>query len=167
MTGNAAKRWANVRKCWSARTVVGHEDGDLPAVLDRLERGPERDLRLAVADVAHDEPVHRPAGLHVAPSPRRPRAAGRRVSSYGKDASISCCQGVSGANAWPSRRGPRRVQGEELLGQVGDGLADPVLGARPLAAAEPRQRRALAAGVAGDPVDLLDRDEDPVRRRRR
>ena len=36
-----------------------HEDRDLLAVLDRLERRPDRDLGLAVADVAADEPVHR------------------------------------------------------------------------------------------------------------
>ena len=42
-----------------------HEDRDLLAVLGRLERGPQRHLGLAVAHVAHDQPVHRLAGLHV------------------------------------------------------------------------------------------------------
>ena len=37
-----------------------HEDGDLLAVVDRLERGPHGELGLAVADVAADEAVHRP-----------------------------------------------------------------------------------------------------------
>jgi hypothetical protein len=41
------------------------EDRDLLAVLGRLERGPQRDLGLAVPDVADDQPVHRPARLHV------------------------------------------------------------------------------------------------------
>ena len=36
-----------------------HQDGDLLAVLHRLERGPHGDLGLAVADVAADQPVHR------------------------------------------------------------------------------------------------------------
>ena len=55
------------------RVVLGREDGrrdedrDLLAVLRRLERGPERDLGLAVADVADDQPVHRPDALHVVP----------------------------------------------------------------------------------------------------
>src|SRR3712207_8908501 len=38
---------------------------DLLAVLHRLERGPHRDLGLAVADVAADQPVHRDGLLHV------------------------------------------------------------------------------------------------------
>src|SRR6185503_6249874 len=55
-----------------------------------------------------------------------------------------------------------RVQGEELLGQVVDGLADALLGAEPFRATELGQCRPLAARVAGDPPDLLDRDKDPV-----
>ena len=66
-TGNAAKRWLNVCEVLRGEHGRRHEDGDLLAVLDRLERGPQRDLGLAVADVADDQPVHRPAGLHVAP----------------------------------------------------------------------------------------------------
>ena len=42
-----------------------HEHRDLLAVLDRLERGAHRDLGLAVADVAADQPVHRDRLLHV------------------------------------------------------------------------------------------------------
>ena len=42
-----------------------HEDGDLLAVLDRLERRAQCDLGLAVADVADHQTIHRPTGLHV------------------------------------------------------------------------------------------------------
>ena len=65
LTGNGPNRAPNVARCWAARTVVGHEHGDLLAVLGGLERGPDRDLGLAVADVADDQPVHRPDRLHV------------------------------------------------------------------------------------------------------
>ena len=41
------------------------QDQRLPAVAGGLERGPQRDLGLAVADVAADQPVHRALGLHV------------------------------------------------------------------------------------------------------
>ena len=84
------------------------------------------------------------------------------VSSYGNAASISRLPrrvvrvGVAG------RRGSRRVQREQLLGEVVDRLADALLGAQPVRAAELRQARVLAARVARDPPDLLDRDEDPV-----
>jgi hypothetical protein len=40
--------------------------GHLPAVHDGLERGPHRDLSLAVADVATEQAVHRRRLLHVA-----------------------------------------------------------------------------------------------------
>ena len=70
------------------------------------------------------------------------------VSSYGNEASISACHGVSGAKAWPCALGPRGVQREQLLGQVVDRLADALLGPQPLGAAELGQRRPLAAGVA-------------------
>ena len=43
-----------------------HQHGHLLAVLHRLERRPHRDLGLAVADVAADQPVHRDRLLHVA-----------------------------------------------------------------------------------------------------
>ena len=42
-----------------------HEDRDLLAVEHRLGRGAQRDLGLAVADVAAHEPVHRDRPLHV------------------------------------------------------------------------------------------------------
>ena len=37
-----------------------HEHGDLVAAIDRLERGPHGDFGLAEADVAAEQPVHRP-----------------------------------------------------------------------------------------------------------
>ena len=43
-----------------------HEHRDLLAVGERDERGAQRDLGLAEADVAADEPVHRPAVGQVA-----------------------------------------------------------------------------------------------------
>ena len=41
------------------------QHGHLPAVLRRLEGGPDRHLGLAEADVAADQPVHRARPLHV------------------------------------------------------------------------------------------------------
>ncbi len=43
-----------------------HEHGDLLAGVDRLERRAHRDLGFAVADVAANQPVHRPGLGHVA-----------------------------------------------------------------------------------------------------
>ena len=41
------------------------EDRHLASVLDGLEGGAQRDLGLAVAHVADDEPIHRPPAQHV------------------------------------------------------------------------------------------------------
>ena len=43
----------------------GHQDGGLLAVQDALHHGPEGHLRLAVAHVAAQQPVHGPGLLHV------------------------------------------------------------------------------------------------------
>ena len=67
----------------------------------------------------------------------------------------------------PAGVGARRVQGEELVGQVGDRVAHALLGPQPLRPTEPRKVRPLATGVARHPGDLLDRHEDPVARRER
>src|SRR6266545_361691 len=41
------------------------ENRHLPAGLNRLERRPNRNLRLAVSHVADQQPVHRPRTLHI------------------------------------------------------------------------------------------------------
>ena len=79
----------------------GHQHGRLLGVLDRLEDGPHRHLGLAEAHVPADQSVHRAGllhvGLHLGHGP-----GWSAVSTWGKADSISCCQGVSGAKAWPS-----------------------------------------------------------------
>jgi hypothetical protein len=57
---------------------------------------------------------------------------------------------------------PRGVQGEKLIGQLGDRLADALLGSQPLGATQLAEGRPLPAGIPRDSADLLDRHEDPV-----
>ncbi len=138
-----------------------HEDGDLRAVLDRLEGGPDRDLGLAVADVADDQPVHRPAGLHVhLRLGHGPELVDRLLVREAR-LHLRLPRGVRGEGVTLGR-GPGGVERQELLGQVVDGPLDPLLRPQPVGAAELAEPRPLAAGVAADPLDLLDRDEDPV-----
>ena len=74
-----------------------HEHQDLLAVGGRLDRRAQRDLGLAVADVAADQPVHRALGLHVGDHGRRSRRAGRASRGRG---------------SWPrGRAAPRRTPG--------------------------------------------------------
>ena len=83
-----------------AEVLVGenrrrHEHRDLPPGLHRLERGAHGDLRLAVADVADEQAIHRPRALHVALHLVVARALVGRVLEEEADSSWRC-HGVSG-----------------------------------------------------------------------
>ena len=64
-TGKSRKRSRNVFQCCSARIVVGASISTCLLLIGDRERGADRDLGLAEADVAADEPVHRPRRLEV------------------------------------------------------------------------------------------------------
>ncbi len=126
-----------------------------------LNAARERDLGLAVADVADDEPVHRPGQLHVGLDLR-----GRAQLVDGllvREGRLHLgLPGRVGHERVALRVGTRGVQREEFLGEVVDGLADPLLRPEPLRPAQLGQGRPLPARVARDAPDLLDRDEDAI-----
>ena len=64
--GNAAKRSRRVFEVLRGEHRRGREDRDLLAVHHRLERGAHGDFRLAVADVAAQQAIHRRRRFHVA-----------------------------------------------------------------------------------------------------
>ena len=136
----------------------GHEHGDLLAVVGRLERGPDGDLGLAVADVAADEPVHRlgllQVGLHLGDG--RHLVGRLLVGEGGLELGL------------PVGVGRERVAGDGLAdgleldhlgGHVADRLGDLLLLATPTRAAELRQLRLRLA-----PADVLLHQVDPRRR---
>ena len=139
-----------------------HQHGDLLAVLHRLERGPHRDLGLAVADVAADQPVHRDRLLHVGLDlVDRGELVGRLdvregVLELALPRRVRA-EGVARATAIRAR-----VEPDQLGGDLLDRLAGPALGLRPVGAAELVQRRRLAADVPGDLVELVGRHVEPV-----
>ena len=108
-SGKAAKRCANVAMVLRGEDRRRDEDRDLLAVLDRLERGPQRDLGLAVADVADDQPVHRPAGLHVGLDLGRRRAAGRASPRTGTTPPSRPATACRARTRGPGRRRARRT----------------------------------------------------------
>ena len=139
----------------------GRQYGDLLAVLDRLERSPDGDLGLAEADVAAEQPVHRVRPLHV------------RFDVGDRHALVGCLDEREGVLhlVLPRRVlaervalgvDPLLVQHDQLLGDLADGRADPVLGLGEVAAPEAVQRRRLAADVLAQHVDLVGRDVQPV-----
>ena len=139
----------------------GHEHGHLLALLDRLERGTDGDLGLAVADVAADQPVHRDGAAHVGLD---------LVDGAELVGGLGEREGVLEL-ALPGAVGPERVAlgglpGCVELDQLGRDLADRLAGAvlapGPVAAAEPVQAGLLAADVPGHLVERVGRHVEPV-----
>ena len=139
----------------------GHEHRDLLAVLHRLERGPDRHLGLAEADVATDQAIHRRGvfhvGLHVGD---RRELVGRLLVG---EAVLELLL--------PRRVGRERgaallqallVQDHQLLGDLGHRRPHLGLGALPGVAAEAAEAGAVAAGVVADGVDLVGGDVEAI-----
>ena len=150
-------------KCCWARIVVGRQDEDLLAVLGGLERGAQRDLGLAVADVAADQAVHRARGLHVGLDDLDRLALVRRLLVGEALLEVALPVGVGGERV-AAAAAALGVEVEELAGELLGGAAGARLHRLPALAAELAQRRVVAAraDVAGDLRELLDRHEDPV-----
>ncbi|MCE2514627.1 MAG: hypothetical protein J4F37_06395 [Acidobacteria bacterium] len=150
-TGNPANR---------ARSGSG-EQGHLLAVHQGLERRPQRDLGLAVADVAAQQAVHRDRRLHVALDVGQGRPLVRRQLVLERRLELLLPVGVR-AERVPRQRLARGVELQELVRHVAHRLPDAGLGLLPRRAAEPVQRRVGGAGVFLQQVELLDRDEQLV-----
>ena len=113
-----------------------YEDRNLLAVLDRLEGGPQRDLGLAVPDVADDETIHRPARFHVELDLGHGAELVDRLLVRERRLELALPRGVrrEGVAFGPC---PCRIQLEQLLGEVAHRLADASL--RPAHSPPPRR----------------------------
>ena len=139
------------------------EHEGLLAVHGGGEGGPDRDLGLAEADVAADEPVHRVRRLEVGLD-RFDRALlilGFAVRELGLEPLQPVAREVEGL---AGRVLAARVESEQLAGQLVHALSRARLDQLPRTAAELRQRRCVCVGadVARDLADLLVRDVEPV-----
>ena len=141
----------------------GDENRDLGAVLHRLECRADRHLRLSVAHVAADEPVHRQGRFHVALHflDGAELIGGLIVREGGLQLALP--RRVRGERA-PAPRLPERVVPEQLLGHLLDGLARFRLRLLPRGAAEPRDERGatLFGRVALDHAELVDWNEEAI-----
>ncbi len=139
------------------------EDQHLLAVGRRLDRGAQRHLGLAEADVAADQPVHRPLRLHVGLDrvDRVELVDGLLVRELGLELLDQLAvrrEPVTTTGA------PLGVEVDQLARHLVRGLARAGLDRLPALAAELRQRRMprSAGHVAGDLGQLVDGDEDLV-----
>ncbi len=137
------------------------EDRDLLAVLDRLERRPDRDLGLAEADVAAHEPIHRVRALHVALQVVDRGALVGRLDEREGILHLLLPRCVLG-ECMTFGGDPLLVEHDELLCDLADRRADLALRLREVAAAEAMQRRGLAADVLAEGVDLVGRHVELV-----
>ena len=134
------------------------QDRDLLAAVDRDEGGAQRDLGLAEADVAADQPVHRLRRHHVLDhGVDRGVLVGRLLEAEARGEGLVVVRLEAEREALA--RGAARVEVQQLGGGVAHLLGGLAPGLVPLARAEPVQRRLLGAdaGVARDQVQLRDR----------
>ena len=137
------------------------QERDLLAVHHRLECGAHRDLGLAVADVAAEQPIHRHRRFHVAldVGDGRGLVDGQvvleRVFEFLLPVRI-------GSERMARDRPARGVELQQLLGHVAHRLLDLGLRALPGRSAEAVDRRTRRAGVFLDQVEPLDRHEQLV-----
>ena len=136
------------------REVLGHQQRrrhqhrDLLALLHRLERRAHRDLGLAVADVAADQPVHRHGAPHVGLDlVDGAELVGGLVEREG--VLELALPGAVGAEGVALGGLPGGVQLDQLGGDLADRLAGPALALGPVGAAEPVQRWAARRRRSG------------------
>ena len=140
-----------------------HQHQHLLAGVGRLERGAQRDLGLAVADVAADQPVHRALGLHVLLDRLDRLALVGRLAV--REVLLELAQPVRvGLERVAAAALALRVEVEQLARELLRGAAGARLELVPARAAELGQRRVRAVGadVARDLRELVDRQEDLV-----
>ena len=131
-----------------------HQHRDLLAVLDRLERGAHRDLGLAEADVAREQPVHRDRLLHVGLDLIDRLQLVGRLGERERLFELALPRGV-GSERVTLGRHARRVELDELDRDVAHRPARAALGLRPVAAAHLREGGRFAADVLREQVELI------------
>src|SRR5664279_1791262 len=129
-----------------------HQQGDLLAILHRLERGPHGDFGLAVSDVARDQAVHRDGALHVGFDLVDGRQLVGGLDERERLFQLALPRGVRGKGVALARHA-RAVELDQLDGDVAHRLARLALGCRPVRSAHLAERRALTADVAGQQVE--------------
>ena len=137
------------------------QEGDLLAVHDGLEGRAHRDFRLAVADVAAEQPIHRRRGFHVGLDVGNRRRLVRRQivrkAAFEFLLPVRVCGERVAGNGFT-----RGVELEQLFGHVAHRLLDARLGLLPRLAAQPIDGRTGGAGVLLDEIEPFDRHEQLV-----
>ena len=144
-----------------------HQDRDLLASLHRLEGGAHRDFGLAVAHVAHQQPVHGQRALHVALDVLGGLPLVRGVLVEEAALQLPLPAGIRRERESGGDRAPG-VEVQQLGGHLFDRLAGPLPHPLPGGAAQPVDpRRRPFAVLARRPIPLelvepIERHVEPV-----
>ena len=136
------------------------DDRDLHPGHRRDEGGAERDLGLAEADVADDQPIHRLAGAEIAE--RVGDGAVLIVGFLVREAVDEAGEAGFGFGDVGLAQRALGGDGDELARDFADPLLHPRLAALPRFAAELVEAGALFAAVAGEDLEVFDRDVELV-----
>ena len=163
LTGRPAKRVGEGLEVLAREQRRRHDDGHLLAGHGGDEGGAQRHLGLAEADVAADQPVHRPAGgeivEHVVDGASL--VLGLLVGEAGAELVVEALRRRSAPA--PSFIGARGGDLDQLRGHVADALLEPRLARLPGDAAELVERDlGLLGAVARQQLDVLDRQVELV-----
>ena len=139
-TGQSAKRSAKRLVVLLREQRRRHQHRDLLAALHGDERGAQRHLGLAEADVAAHDPVHGLRRAQVLRPPARWPRPGPRSPRTGKPAAKACSCGIVHGERVALARGAPRIDVEQFRGGVADRAA-----ARGCAPWTTGRRRACAA----------------------
>ncbi len=162
LSGNPAKRSTKLPVVLAREQGGGGDHRHLLPGQRRDECGAQRDLGLAEADIAADQPVHRLALRQIAQHIVN-RALLIVGFGPGKAFGELVIARLIGQQHRRLAQGPRRCGLEQFVGDLPDALLQAALAALPGFAAQAVERHQIAiAAIAAEHVDILDRDVELV-----
>ncbi len=138
--------------------------GDLFAINHGFERGPQRHLGFAIADIPADQPIHRKVALHIgfdfAHSPKLVFRFDIREAGFEFMLPV-----IIRSKRLPKSLRALRIEFEQFVRLFFDGLLRFGPGANPVRFAQPAERGGgiIRADIAGQPIRLMHGHEHHIR----
>ncbi|MEI2704359.1 MAG: hypothetical protein V9E89_03635 [Ilumatobacteraceae bacterium] len=132
LIGKAARRLAEGLVVLLREDRRRHQHGHLLAVIDRLERRPQRDFGFAVADIAADQAIHRVRLFHVRLDITHRAQLIFRLHIRERSFQFVLPGRIRARTAWPGALRAWRIQSEQFARFVLDRLLRPALDADPV-----------------------------------
>ena len=140
----------------------GHEHRDLGSVLNRLERRPDGDLGLAIADVTTDHAIHGDLALHVGLDLVYAGELVGRLDIGEGVFEFVLPRSVGGEGATLRRRASG-IEPDQFPRDLPHGASRPGFRSLPVASAESMEAGRFPSDIAGDLIELVGRNVQPIR----